>query len=263
MTDGAVSGQGARLRAAVDRLHAAQVAALAGEGTPGRGDRPERRPAAGRDAYGAERLLLGDLAETGCLLVRLGRLAPGDADAARIRRRLVTLAVGCANALAELVGLAFELDEPGEPDELAGAAGGTAADDAAGGAGSGPREEAEAAAAAARRGGGGQGAGGSNGGSPAAAAVTSMRAVTDANRLLVEQLRRLMQHVGRRESWRSAGPGELWRRLLLQVAELFPLVAAQEAGALTASEARELERLTADAANYVAFLRFHPRLPTA
>ena len=247
MTGEAASGQGARRRAAVDRLHSAQVAALAGQGGPGRGEGPEEgRPAAGRDAYGAERLLLEDLAETGCLLVRLGRLAAGDAAAAQLRRRLVTLAVGCANTLAELVSLAFELDE------MEGAAGAAAAAEVAGE-------------------GAGEGAGGVAGGvrsttpgkEPAAATVTSMRVVTDANRLLVEQLKRLMQHVGRRESWRSAGPGELWRRLLVQVAELFPLVAAQEAGALSAAEAEELQRLTADAANYVAFLRFHPRLPTA
>jgi hypothetical protein len=55
---------------------------------------------------------------------------------------------------------------------------------------------------------------GSKGASAPGRAPTSMRAVTDTNRLLVEQLRRLMQHVERQESWRSTRPGELWRGLL-------------------------------------------------
>jgi hypothetical protein len=93
----AAGGQGARLRAAVERLHAAQVAALAA-------------PAAGgRDAYEAERQLLAQVAEMGSLLVRLGLLAPADVAAVEVRRRLVALAVACGNTLAELVTLAFEV----------------------------------------------------------------------------------------------------------------------------------------------------------
>jgi hypothetical protein len=47
------------------------------------------------------------------------------------------------------------------------------------------------------------------------------------------------------------------------VAELLPLVAELEAGELCEAGEKELARLAADAANYVAFLRFYPRLPTA
>jgi hypothetical protein len=94
-------------------------------------------------------------------------------------------------------------------------------------------------------------------------ARTSLRAVTDMHILLVDQLRRLMQHVERRESWRSARPGELWRGLLQQVAGLLPLIAGLEAGELSGADAKELGRLAADAANYVAFIRFFPRWPTA
>jgi len=101
----------ARARAAVDRLHAAQLAALAAPAAP---EEPgeEERPPAGRDAYGAQRQLLARLGEIGSLLARLGRMTPADAEAVEVRRRLVTLAVGCAITLAELVSLAFELEEP-------------------------------------------------------------------------------------------------------------------------------------------------------
>jgi hypothetical protein len=117
----APSAQGARLRAAVDRMHAAQLAALAvltAAGPPVPPGAPESNPAAGRDAYGAERQLLAQVAEMGSLLVRLGLLAQADAAAVEVRRRLVALAVACGNTLAELVTLAFEVagvrDEPGE-----------------------------------------------------------------------------------------------------------------------------------------------------
>jgi hypothetical protein len=90
----------ARLRAAVVRMHAAQLAAL------------EDRPAAGSDAYGAQRRLLAQMAAMGSLLTRLGRLTPADAVAVVIRRRLVRLAVGCAITLAELVCLALGLEAP-------------------------------------------------------------------------------------------------------------------------------------------------------
>ncbi|HLX09174.1 MAG TPA: hypothetical protein VKY89_15080 [Thermoanaerobaculia bacterium] len=103
----AVGGQGARLRAAVDRLHAAQLAALAAG------------PPAGRDAYGAERQLLEQLGEMGALLVRLAR---ADAEAAELRRRLVALAVAGANTLAELVSLAFEVECRGGEEPCAAAA---------------------------------------------------------------------------------------------------------------------------------------------
>jgi hypothetical protein len=257
------SRQGARMRAAVDRLHAAQLAALevlAGPVAPG------DDPAARRDAYGAERQVLAHLAEMGSLLVRLGGAAQVDAESAEIRRRVVTLAVACANALAELVSLAFEVESAGEgPGE-----GGEARK---AGAGSGGEAAGAAPVAGAEGGGGEDGEGregregrkdlGSNGASAPGKVITSMRAVTDTNRLLVDQLKRLMQHVARRESWRTARPGELWRGLLLQVAELLPLVAELEAGAPSAADEQELARLAADAANYIAFLRFYPRLPTA
>jgi hypothetical protein len=255
------SRQGARLRAAVDRLHGAQLAALeVPEAPAGPGD----DPAARRDAYGAERQVLAHLAEMGSLLVRLGGAAQVDAESAETRRRVVTLAVACSNGLAELVSLAFEVESAGEGPGGAGAA-------RVSGAGPGG-DPARAAPAAAAEGGGGEGegragrkvreGGGSNGASAPARAITSMRAVTDANRLLVDQLKRLMQNVARRESWRTARPGELWRGLMLQVAALLPLVAELEAGAPSAADEQELARLAADAANYVAFLRFYPRLPT-
>jgi hypothetical protein len=269
------SRQGARMRAAVDRLHAAQLAALAAPAGPvaaggagaGPGAGPGKDPAARRDAYGAEREVLAHLAEMGSLLVRLGGAAQVDAESAEMRRRVVTLAVACANDLAELVSLAFEVESAGEGPGEAGAA-----REAGAGSGGGLAGAAPAAATAAAEGGGDGGAGragrkglaggGSNGASAPARAITSMRAVTDANRLLVDQLKRLMQNAARRESWRTARPGELWRGLLLQVAALLPLVAELEAGALSAAEEKELARQAADAANYIAFLRFYPRLPT-
>jgi len=88
------------MRAAVDRLHAAQLVALAVREVP---------EARGRDAHGAERQLLEHLGEMGALLVRLSALPDGDVRAAAARRRLVALAVGSANLLAELVNLAFEV----------------------------------------------------------------------------------------------------------------------------------------------------------
>jgi hypothetical protein len=84
-------------------MHAAQLAAL-----PALAD----RLAAGRDAYGAQRQLLAQMADMGSLLGQLGRLTPADAVAVEIRRRLVRLAVGCTITLAELVCLAFELEAP-------------------------------------------------------------------------------------------------------------------------------------------------------
>ena len=215
------SEQAARVRAAVDRLHAAQLAAL------------DDRPATGWDAFGAERHLLDQVGEIGSLLVRLVQT---DAEGVDLRLRLVSLAVRSANTLAELVSLALEMEE--EEPGLAHAGQGLA-----------PLVEDSTE-------GGGRSAG------RASANPTSMRAVTDGHHLLVDQLRRLLQNAKRRESWRSARPGELWRHLLLQASELFPLVAAQELGALSESQERELRRLTADAANYVAFIRCHPRLPT-
>lgn len=230
---------GARLRAAVDRLHVAQLAALAA---------PEACHAEGPDAYGAERRLLEHVAEMGSLLARLGRADVEGAGAVKLRQRLVRLAVASSNTLAELVGLAFELETAGGE---AGETGGMPA----------------AAAPPAMRGGGHRKGTAVSPGSARASAPakppSSYRAVTDTNRLLVDQLRRLMQHAQWRESWRSTRPGELWRGLQLQVAELFPLVAALEVGALSEGEAKELSRLTADAANYLAFLRCFPRAPTA
>jgi len=232
-------GDGARLRAAVDRLHVAQLAALAA---------PEACHSVGLDAYSAERRLLEHVAEMGSLLARLGRADVEGAGAVKLRQRLVSLAVASSNTLAELVGLAFELEAAGGE---AGEAGAMSA----------------AAAPVARRGGRPRNGGAVLPGSATAAAPgkvqSSYRAVTDTNRLLVDQLRRLMQHAQRRESWRSTRPGELWRGLLLQVAELYPVAAALEAGALSEAEAKELSRLTADAANYLAFLRCFPRAPTA
>lgn len=230
---------GARLRAAVDRLHVAQLAALAA---------PEACDSVGPDAYSAERRLLGHVAEMGSLLARLGRADVEGAGAVELRQRLESLAVASANTLAALVGLALELETAG------GETGATAtlpavAAPAAMGSGSG-RNGAAALPGSARA-------------SAPAKAPSSYRAVTDANRLLVDQLRRLMRHAERRESWRSARPAELWRGLQQQVAELYPLAAALEAGALSEPEAKEVSRLTADAANYLAFLRCFPRAPTA
>jgi hypothetical protein len=154
----AQGGQGSRLRAAVDRMHAAQLAALAVltssgppqergapgaaaapavpeareardapgvPGTPGMPAAPEGNPVAGCDVYGAERQLLAQVAEMGSLLVRLGLLAQADVEAVEVRRRLVTLAVACGNTLAELVTLAFEV--AGVSDEAGGMAAANAA----------------------------------------------------------------------------------------------------------------------------------------
>jgi hypothetical protein len=233
------SGQGSRLRAAVDRLHAAQLAALGA---------PEACHAGGSDACGSLRRLLEDAGEMGSLLARLGRADVEAALAVDARRRLVNLAVASANTLAELVGLAFELETArGEADERGGM----------------PAVEAPRAMHHGGSCGSAAGLPGSNGASAPAKPTTSMRAVTDAHRLLVDQLRRLMQHGQRQETWRTARPGELWRGLLAQVAGLLPLVAAQEAGGLSETEAKEMSRLSADAANYAAFIRCYPRTPTA
>jgi hypothetical protein len=253
------SRRDARLRAAVDRLHSAQLAALVAQ------QAAPAAPEEGGDAYGAECQLLEQLGEMGAELVRLGRLAPADAKAAEVRRRVVALAVGSANMLAELVSLAFDLESLGGEMKEGREVGEVGE---AGEAGTGPGgaqvvDQAEDGAAGAAGAAGGQHQGGSNGASSPGRVPTSMRAVTDSNRLLVEQLKRLMQNASRGESWRSARPGELWRGLLRQVAALFPLVAELEAGALSEADAKEWNRLAADAANYMAFLRFYPRLPTA
>lgn len=53
----------------------------------------------------------------GSLLVRLARPGRADGtegDAVAIRRRLVNLAVGVGITLAELVGLAFEIENPAD-----------------------------------------------------------------------------------------------------------------------------------------------------
>jgi hypothetical protein len=254
------SRRGARMRAAVDRLHAAQLAALEESGAPVTPARPGDDPAVRRDAYREERQVLAHLGEMGSLLVRLGGPAQADTESAQTRRRVVSLSVACANGLAELVSLAFEVERVGETRGKVGEAEGSEAGQGAGGEpgvlASAPREA---------EGGGGEGGGqrGSNGASAPARLITSMRAVTDTNRLLVDQLRRLMQNAARQESWRTARPGELWKGLLLQVAELLPLVAALEAGGLSEAEGKEVSRLTADAGNYLAFLRCFPRAPTA
>jgi hypothetical protein len=112
--------QGARLRAAVDRLHAAQLAALAAREAPAAPAAsvlappapPEEEPAARRDAVGAQHEVLAQVDEMGSLLGRLGRLGRADGEAAAVRRRLVKLSVAAANTLAELVGLAFEIESP-------------------------------------------------------------------------------------------------------------------------------------------------------
>lgn len=98
----AAEHQRERLRAAIDRLHAAQLAALAA---------PAPAPLGGRagDVFAAERQLLAQAAEIGMLLVELRRRG-GDAAAVSIRLRLVALAVAGATTLAELVGPAFEVE---------------------------------------------------------------------------------------------------------------------------------------------------------
>jgi hypothetical protein len=247
--------QGDRLRAAIDRLHAAQLAALAARAAPDDDC---------RDVFGAARRLLEMLAEMGSLLVRLGQVADADEGAAAARRRLVTLATAGASALAALTSLAFELEGgPAHPEAGPGEL------DPAGETGAAPGQTAPEGPGVAGVAGGGRGREAvvrrpvaAAGPSPERA-PTSMRAVADGNRLLVDQLKRLMQNAGRRESWRSRPPGELWRGLLAQVAGLLPLVAELEAGPLPEARARELARLAADAANYIAFIRFYPRLPAA
>jgi hypothetical protein len=117
--------QGTRLRAAVDRLHAAQLAALAAREKPVAPAPPapaapapsQEHPAAPRDAHEARNEVLARMDEIGSLLTRLARLgrAEGaDAEAVAIRRRLVKLAVAAATTLAELVGLAFEIESPAD-----------------------------------------------------------------------------------------------------------------------------------------------------
>jgi hypothetical protein len=106
---GAAGWQGARLRAAIDRLHAAQLAALAP---------PEMEPPARRDAHRAQREARAQVNEMGTLLVRLARQGREDEadgeEAVAIRLRLVRLAVAAAITLAELVGLAFEIESPAD-----------------------------------------------------------------------------------------------------------------------------------------------------
>ncbi len=139
---GAEGWQGSRLRAAVDRLHAAQLAVLAARENPAALAPPvlappvlappvpappvpaapalpeaEAGPAPRRDAYRAQHEALAQVDEMGSLLVRLARLGRADGtdgEALAVRRRLVTLAVAAAITLAELVGLAFEIDSPAE-----------------------------------------------------------------------------------------------------------------------------------------------------
>src|ERR1700720_3091256 len=148
-----VSRWRARMRAAVDRLHVAQLAALEESAAP---MPPGDNPAPTRDAYGAERQVLAHLAEMGSLLVRLGGPGQADAESAETRRRVVTLAVACTNGLAELVSLAFEVEGAGETRREAGSASE---------AGSGPRgERGFAASEAGKPESGGEGGGhGSNG----------------------------------------------------------------------------------------------------
>jgi len=122
---GAEGWQGARLRAAIDRLHAAQLAALAPRGepvvpaapAPAPPAPPQQHPAARRDAHDAQREVLARMHEIGSLLVllaRLGREDEADAEAVAIRLQLVQLAVAAAITLAELVGLAFEIESPAD-----------------------------------------------------------------------------------------------------------------------------------------------------
>jgi hypothetical protein len=117
---GAEGWKGARLRAAVDRLHAAQLAVLAARGETAAPAAPalappapsQKHPAARRDAHDARNEVLARMDEIGSLLTRLGRLARAAAEAAAVRCRLVELAVAAATTLAELVGLAFEIESP-------------------------------------------------------------------------------------------------------------------------------------------------------
>jgi hypothetical protein len=119
---GARGWQGARLRAAVDRLHAAQLAALAPQGGTAAPALPafappappEPAPASRRDAHAAQREALAQVDEMGSLLMLLGQPGRPDGEAAAVRRRLVRLAVAAANTLAELVGLAFEIESPAD-----------------------------------------------------------------------------------------------------------------------------------------------------
>ena len=119
--------QGTRLRAAIDRLHAAQLAALAAHGEPTALAAPafaptalqEVEPVVRRDAYRAQHEALAQVDEIGSLLVRLARLGRADGadgETVAIRRRLVKLAVAAAITLAELVCLAFELEAPAPGD---------------------------------------------------------------------------------------------------------------------------------------------------
>jgi hypothetical protein len=210
------------LHVAVARLHEAQLAAL------------ECHPKLFHEAHLAQRELLETVGEIGYLLVRLAR---GGAAAVELRGRLVKVGAACCNTLAQLVGLVYDLDE-GE-ESAAPVAGG----------------ELLAVTPAARS------VGASNRGR-GLGEVTAVRAVTDLNRLLVAQLKRALDGVQQSAGWRPATPGELWLELVVQVAALFPLLAALEASNLSGAEAHELNRLTAEAANHIAFLRFYPRLPT-
>lgn len=133
----AAGWQGARLRAAVDRLHAAQLAALAARGQPAAAVVPvlaapalaapalaapalappapsPKQPAARRDAHDARNEVLARMDEIGSLLTRLGRPERADGEAAALRCRLVKLVVAAAITLAELVGLAFEIESPAD-----------------------------------------------------------------------------------------------------------------------------------------------------
>jgi hypothetical protein len=72
----------------------------------------EEVPAVRRDAHDAQHEAFAQVDEIGSLLVLLGHLRRVDEEAAAVRRRLVQLAVAAANTLAELVGLAFEIESP-------------------------------------------------------------------------------------------------------------------------------------------------------
>ncbi|HXO29119.1 MAG TPA: hypothetical protein VOA80_17340 [Thermoanaerobaculia bacterium] len=103
-------------------MHAAQLAALAAQGGPAAPAwpasappaPPEEAPASRRDAHAAQREALAQVEEMGALLMLLGQPGRPDGEAAAVRRRLVSLAVAAAITLAELVGLAFEIDSPAD-----------------------------------------------------------------------------------------------------------------------------------------------------
>jgi hypothetical protein len=205
-----------RLRAGVERLHAAQLAALAGRG------------AGVGDVWGVLAALLGSIGTMGSVLMDLAQL--DGAVAAEARKTVVHLAVEAANHLAELVGAALDLEG------AAAAGGGPSGRD---GSGTGP--------AAARR---------------SQTEVMTVRALTDLNRLLVEQLQALFERLRKEEGWQPAPPGRLWLGLVRGTGELAPLAAALAAGPLGGADLKTLRRVTAEMANGIAFLRSYPRFPS-